>query len=322
MQILIIKPSSMGDIIHALPVAQSIRDQIPDAQISWVVKTRFADLIRRCDTVNGRIIEFRHELGLRGIWQTCRELAQMHFDAVLDFQGLLRSGLMTRAAKAPVKIGPPWSRECSSWFHPQVAEFPADGPQSHVIEMMLQFLPLLGLQPELRSPVTIRGDDPSEADPRLRHCSPIVLFPNSRNEQREWRHFPELTERLAKAFPNETFAWDSHRPWDSPAVPNPERFINLTSKTSLMQLVNLIQNAKLIVSNDSGPIHMAAAFGTPTVGLYGPTRPERTGPYPIDGVRNHALVAPNRDLQQLSVDTVFACVAAKLEALNSIRRAA
>ncbi len=322
MQILIIKPSSMGDILHALPVAQSIRDQIPDAQISWVVKTRFADLIRRCDTVNGRIIEFRHELGLRGIWQTCRDLTRLRFDAVLDFQGLLRSGLMTRAANAPLKIGPPWSRECSNWFHPQVADFPAHGQQSHVIEMMLQFLPLLGLQPELRSPVTIRGDDPAEADARLRNCRPIVLFPNSRNEQREWKFFPKLTVRLADAFPNETFAWDSHRPWESPAVGSPERFINLTAKTSLMQLVNLIQNAKLIVSNDSGPVHMAAAFGTPTVGLYGPTCPERTGPYPVDGVRNQALVAPGKDLQRLSVDAVFECVANRLTALNSARRAA
>lgn len=318
MQILIIKPSSMGDIIHALPVVQSIRDQLPEAEVSWVVKTRFADLIRRCDTVNGQVIEFQHELGLRGIWKTCQQLQQLQFDAVLDFQGLLRSGLMTRAANAPVKIGPAWSRECSSWFHPQVAPFPQGGRQSHVIEMMLEFLPLLGLDPEIRTPVTIRGDDPTEVDGRLRDCQPVVMFPNSRNPQREWRQFPELTERLAAAFPDETFVWDSHQPWESPGVPNPDRFINLTSKTSLMQLVSLIQRAKLVISNDSGPIHMAAAFGIPVVGLYGPTNPERTGPFPLDGVRNEALVAADGDLARLSPDTVFDCVAGKLRGAESL----
>lgn len=101
-------------------------------------------------------------------------------------------------------------------------------------------------------------------------------------------------------------------------MPNPNRFINLTSKTSLMQLVNLIQRAKLVISNDSGPIHMAAAFGIPVVGLYGPTNPERTGPFPLDGVRNQALVAADGDLARLSPDTVFDCVAGKLRGAESL----
>lgn len=66
MRVLIIKPSSLGDIICSLPVAQSIRDQVPGAEISWVVKSRFADIVRRCPTVNGEVLEFEHVAGWRG----------------------------------------------------------------------------------------------------------------------------------------------------------------------------------------------------------------------------------------------------------------
>ena len=106
MQILIVKPSSLGDIICALPVAQSIRDQMPEAVISWVVKSRFKEIVQRCPTVNGDVIEFDHSPGipgLRELWRTMRSLRHRRFDAVLDFQGLLRSGLMTWAVESPLK---------------------------------------------------------------------------------------------------------------------------------------------------------------------------------------------------------------------------
>ena len=120
MRILIVKPSSLGDIICALPVAQSIRDQLPEAEISWVVKSRFADVVRRCPTVNGELIEFEHSAGWSGItaiWRVMRRLRERQFDAVLDFQGLLRSGLMTFAANAPFKVGIAEAREGSRLFY-------------------------------------------------------------------------------------------------------------------------------------------------------------------------------------------------------------
>ena len=127
MRLLIIKPSSLGDIICSLPVAQSIRDQLPDAQISWVVKSRFADIVRRCPTVNGEIIEFQHAPGLRGllaIASVMKTLRSRHYDAVLDFQGLLRSGLMTWAANAPLKVGIADAREGSRFACSHIAPLP------------------------------------------------------------------------------------------------------------------------------------------------------------------------------------------------------
>ncbi|MEZ6060321.1 MAG: glycosyltransferase family 9 protein [Planctomycetaceae bacterium] len=295
MRILIIKPSSLGDIIYSLPVAQSIREQIPDARISWVVKKRFEDIVRRCPTVNGDVIVFDHAPGVRGaagMLRTVRELHRHSYDAVLDFQGLLRSGLMTLAARAPLKVGHEFGREGSRWFCDRVVPYPPRGVNSHVVEKLLQFLPAIGLAPELRSPIRIEGDSPDTVDSRLRNAAPVVLFPNSRCRDREWQGFDELTKQLIAADSSLLVAWDSHIRREETAVRDPGRLVNLTSRTSLMQLVELIRRARLVIANDSGPLHMAAAFGVPTLGLYGPTSPEHTGPYPLTARRTMSCEPP------------------------------
>lgn len=177
MRILIVKPSSLGDIICSLPVAQSIRDQLPEAKISWVVKSRFADVVRRCPTVNGELIEFEHSSGWKGITaigRVMQTLRQRHFDAVLDFQGLLRSGLMTFAANGPLKVGIAEAREGSRLFYSSIVPLPEAGRNSHAIRKLLQFLPAIGLKAELRSPVVMHGDpldqlDAAQSQPDGRH---------------------------------------------------------------------------------------------------------------------------------------------------------
>jgi len=310
-QILIIKPSSLGDIICALPVAQSIRDQMPDAEISWVVKSRFAEIVRRCPTVNGDIIEFDHHPGVRGLrelWKTIGDLRHREFDTVLDFQGLLRSGLMTSAVKAPLKIGSPDGREGSRLACHQIVSLPNGGKDTHAIERLLQFLPPIGLEPSLRSPVVIHGDAPDAIDSRLTNAAPVVMIPNSRGTHKEWPGFPQLTTALLQADPGVTVAWDSHLAWDDPPTKHGDRFINLTTQTSLLQMVDLLRRARLVIANDSGPLHIAAALGVPTLGLFGPTSPERFGPFPLTEPRNNALSSATENMADLAVDTVLTSV--------------
>lgn len=311
MQILILKPSSLGDIICALPVAQSIREQCPEAVISWVVKKRFSEVLQRCPTVNGEIIVFDHQKGLRGLpglQQVIGEVGRRTFDAVLDFQGLLRTGLMTSWASAPLKVGSVFAREGSRWFYNSVVPSPAAGKEAHAVEKLLQFLPAIGLQPELRSPIEIEGDMPDHLDPRLTNAEPIVIVPNSRGAHKEWKCFPKLTARLLEEFPDDVVVWDSHLPWDHPVLSDPSRFINLTSQTSLLQLVELLRRARLVIANDSGPLHIAAALGRPTLGLFGPTSSSRFGPYPLDLGRNNVLAAPEGDMSRLTCETVLGTV--------------
>ena len=315
MQILILKPSSRGDIICSLPVAQSIREQCPQAVISWVVKSRFREIVRRCPTVNGEIIEFDHHPGLRGLqglWTVCRTLRSRSFDAVLDFQGLLRTGLMMRAVQSPLRVGSEDAREGSSLACSHIVPRPASGKHAHAIERLLQFLPALGLEASLRSPVVIHGDSPDSADSRLRDVRPVVMMPNSRGRHKEWPWFPELTTALLKQRDDVTVVWDSHQAWPDPPVSDPERFINVTTKTSLLQMVELIRRARLVIANDSGPLHIAAALGIPVLGLFGPTPPERFGPYPLSAERNRVLRSPTGAMDGLPVDVVLSEVLSAL----------
>jgi len=308
MKILILKPSALGDIICSLPVAQSIREQCPSAEISWVVKKRFAEIVRRCPTVNGEVIVFDHHKGLRGLprlLQVIRELGGRSYDAVLDFQGLLRTGLMTRSVKSPLKVGSVFAREGSRFAYHKIVPAPVGGMQTHAIEKLLQFLPAIGLKSELRSPIEIRGDSPDAIDPRLVNAQPIVVVPNSGGAHKEWKGFPELTAGMIESIPDSLVAWDSHIQWNDPEVSDPSRLINLTTKTSLLEMVELIRRARLVIANDSGPLHMAAALGRPTLGLYGPTSPDRFAPYPLAHPRNNALTAPAGDLSRLSCATVL-----------------
>lgn len=307
MQILILKPSSLGDIVCSLPVAQSIRDQMPEAVISWVVKTRFAEIVRRCPAVNGKVIEFPHASGidgLKGLWKTLKSLRGQHFDVVLDFQGLLRSGLMSAVVKSPKKLINPDAKEFSWLASHKVVGLPAGGRETHATERLLQFLPEIGLEPEVRSPAIVHGDCPLELDSRLA-SSPVVLVPNSRGVEKEWPYYPELAVELLSADPEVLVAMDSHLRWEDPPTPHLDRFINLTSRSSMMQMFEVIRGARLVIANDSGPLHIAAAMGIPTLGLHGPTNPKRTGPYPLNIERNNVLASASSKIEDIDIADVL-----------------
>ena len=325
MRILILKPSSLGDIVCSLPVAQSIREQMPSAEISWVVKTRFSEILKRCSTVNGEILEFQHAPGVKGLMAirtVMKSLRNRHFDVVLDFQGLLRTGLMTWSVNSPIKVGSVEAREGSRLAYNRVVPLPSNGRESHAIEKLLQFLPAIGLKPELRSPIDIEGDPLAGEAFCASLDGPIVMIPNSRGPHKEWKGFEELTTRLVNQSNCPIVVWDSHIRWNTPPLTHPERFVNLTQRTSLLQLIELIRTACLVVANDSGPLHIAAALGRPTLGIFGPTDPKRFGPFPLNEPRNHVIMAPDGDLSRLSADVVLNSVLAILDSGSEKRFAA
>lgn len=305
MHILIIKPSSIGDIIHSLLIAQAIRDQVPTARISWVVRDRFADVVRNCPTVNGEIITFNRTGGWKAFWETCRQIRQSKYDVVLDFQGLLRTGLMAMTADSPRKIGRSDAKEGSRLFYHETVPLPVGGRKAHAVEVLLQFLPSLNLKREADPRIEFNFPRSSVLGGLEIPDAPIVMIPNSRGEHKEWPRFGELTQALLAAHPDVSVVWDSHKQWDNPAGVPPERFVNLTSKTTLPEMFGLLSRARLVIANDSGPMHIAAALGVEVLGLFGPTPTQRFGPFPLDRATNHTLSAPNGDLSKLAVSTVL-----------------
>jgi len=313
LRVLIIKPSSLGDIIHALQVAQSLRAQTGDVEIDWVAAKTFAPLVRACPVVD-HVYEFDRHGSIFAFRRLCSEIRQKQYDWALDMQGLARSALILAAAKATQKGRRADCREGAGLLCPNKPELPPKGDKAHALDILLQFLPLLGCRAELApEPLEfLHADNPPWPDDLVARA-PVVMFPDSRVQKKEWPGFYELTVRLMKDRPDLTIVWaGSNGP--EPELDWPEaRFVNLLGRTKLDALPELIGMARLVVCNDSGPLHLAAAMHQHVIGLFGPTDQERFGPYPLDCPRHTILRAPDGKLNLLSADIVLMNVVKGLE---------
>ncbi|MFP4166417.1 MAG: glycosyltransferase family 9 protein [Opitutales bacterium] len=298
-RLLVIKPSSLGDIMHGLQVVTSIRNQKPDAHITWVAGDGFAGLLETCEAVD-EVLVFHRKGGAGAFLQLLCELRRSRYDVVLDMQGLARSGLMTWAARAERKLGRADARECAGWFYGErTPAVRAERP--HAVEILLEFLPLLGLRRELvgapRFELPVSEYAATGSEP------PILIFPESRRPEKTWPYFTEFLSRAAREFPGRSFLWCGSSAC-SAACPEASNVRNLAGKTGLQELLSLVQTAAAVVANDSGPVHMAAAVGTPVLALFGPTPPEAYGPYPVDAPRHIVVRAPDGRMPSLKVSDV------------------
>lgn len=304
--LLVIKPSSLGDIVHALQVVQTLVREQPDCRITWVVRERFAGLVQAAPFVH-EVIIFRRRDGWRAFVRLLRQLRERPFDAVWDMQGLLRSGLMTAAARSPAKWGRFDAREGARLFYRNRVPRPAgDGPY-HALEILLPFLDTAGVKPRLEFPLNLRypltypWQSFFAGDPR----NTFVIFTDSRGAEKEWPRFDELTALIFQQLPDSRVAWCAGKPAE-PKVPVPkERFLNLTG-CPMDQMIALVRQPATFVGNDSGPMHLSAASGNRVLAIFGPTSPRRFGPYPLENPKHLAVEAPAGQLAQLEPKVVLA----------------
>src|SRR5947209_17271474 len=139
-ELLIIKPSSLGDIVHGLQVATSLKEQREDLRISWVVREIFAPIVRACEAVD-QVYVFERSGGAKGFIRLTKELRKTKFDYVFDMQGLLRTGLITSRALAKHKVGRSDAREWSGVFYNEKVPLPPEGERSHALEILVPFCP-------------------------------------------------------------------------------------------------------------------------------------------------------------------------------------
>lgn len=306
-ELLIIKPSSLGDIVHGMQVATSLKAQRDDLRISWVVREIFSPIVRACEAVDQTYV-FERNGGVKAFVRLTKQLRETNFDYVFDFQGLLRTGLMTSRTMARKKVGRSDAREGAGMFYDVKVPLPPDGKRSHALEILLQFCRVLGAKPELRGPLKFREVDSLQlrfADPRG-GVKPIVMFPDSRRAEKCWGGFKQLTELIVREEKNRKVIWaGSNYVHDRAAYP-PAQFFNLTGNTSLVSLPALIKRADWVIANDSGPMHLAAALGVRVLGIFGPTDPRLFGPYPLKAPGNVVVQAPVGDLKLLSAKDVYA----------------
>lgn len=305
-ELLIIKPSSLGDIVHGLQVATSLKAQVKHLRISWVVREIFAPIVRACEAVD-QVYVFERNAGAKGFMKLTKELRKKTFDYVFDMQGLLRTGLMTSRVLATKKVGRSDAREFSGVFYNEKVPLPPNGKNSHALDILLQFCTALAAKPELQGTLKFREVDSLHlrfADARG-GGKPIVMFVDSRRAEKTWGGFKQLTELILRESKTRKVVWaGASYVHDRGSFP-PDQFFNLTGNTSLVSLPALVKRADWVIANDSGPMHLAAALGVRVVGIFGPTDPQLFGPYPLSAPTNFVVQAPVGDLKLLSAKEVY-----------------
>ncbi len=303
--LLVIKPSSLGDIVHGLQIMQTVARQLPDCRITWVARDRFAPLVEAAPFIH-EVIHFRRKEGARGLWEVMKTLRARHFDAVWDMQGLLRSGLMAAAAKAPQKWGRRDSREGAGFFYNRRINLPDGPPPYHAIRVLQGFPLVAGLDAEVTFPLAL-NPGPARAWSPFFQGDPnrqFVIFTDSRGVGKEWPGFDELTRLIWEKIPDSRVAWCAGQPTAPQATPPEGRFLNLTG-CPLDEMIELCRQSSVFIGNDSGPMHLSAAVGNKVLAIFGPTSPLRFGPWPVGAPRTQAIQAPGGVLKDLSAKAVL-----------------
>lgn len=287
-RILICRLSAIGDCILTMPLATALRRQFPGAFIAWAVQGASAPLIEEHPAVDLAIRISKQELrSPLGLWRLRQRLRSQRFDLALDPQGLTKSSLVSWLSGAPRRIGfaRPLGREISPWLQTQLVQ----SRQPHVVDRYLELLVSLGIKtgkPEFRFPASpvARGKLAPFLNQPLLHHGFAVVNPGAGWDSKLWpaERYTEVAEYLASRHRLSTvvvWAGDRERAWGEAIVARANGHALFAPKTSLLELGELLRNARLFVGSDTGPLHMAAAVGVSCVGIYGPTRPEECGPY-------------------------------------------
>jgi len=326
MRVGIVRLTSLGDVLHTLPVAHALRLHDPTAYVVWIVEEREQSLLLHNPIVDELVVgptrrwrrALRTPSGARRVlreWAELRDrLHALRLDVAIDVQGLLKSALFTVLTRAPKRIGFDW-RHARGPLSPLFTTHRVIPPPeaAHVVDKNLSLLGPLGIPVrDVEFPLPVVPEAEWRADTLLRGhgVKPddrvVALLPATRRAVKQWppAHYRGLAERLGTVpgirvlllgGPGEGALLDG-------IARDVDRGLIATADGAIPDLVALLRRAHLAIGNDTGPLHVAAALGIPAIGLYGPTRAERNGPY---GPRGRAIQSPTDDMKAISIDGVF-----------------
>lgn len=312
-RLLIVKSSSIGDIVHALPVVEAIKKAKPGITIGWVVRKRCADVLTGNPNIDRlHLVDNKPQLG--DLLRLRRELHAQHYQCALDMQGLFLSGVYAWLSGAKARIGIDRNRENNALFmtHPIVlgkpegkrapkrrpgAPAPVQDPDRHAVDILYGFAELLGvwIDHDDFPPQHYLGEGaPAHLlDPVHAASGPkVALNVGASSKYKQWpvEHWISLAGSLAVAGKTVVFVGDKRDGIVVKDIIDGMRFkegvIDLSGKTKLRQLAAVLDACDVVVTGDTGPMHIAVAVGTPVIALFGSTNPDRTGPY---GKRNVVL---------------------------------
>ncbi|MGA3207349.1 MAG: glycosyltransferase family 9 protein [Syntrophales bacterium] len=327
MNILIVKLSAIGDVIHTLPSLAALRKLYPEANITWVIEDASSDLILGHPYLDRVIISHRkqwiNDLKKGRITKPIREirafiddLRKQPYDLVIDFHGLIKSAVLVLLSSGKRKLGYDSMQELSGIF---LNEKIPENMRKHAVDRYLDFLRYLGAdvnEPEFLIPI---GEENKKRVEELLQRNDIdkkgrfvAVSPEALWDTKLWtdEKFAALCDRISKELKVSVIFTGTERDklehiqsrMKTPSV-------NLGRKTTLRDLAYLYQRSSLLITTDSGPMHLAAAMGTPVIALFGPTDPSRTGPYG----KGHVVIQ-----RELSCSPCFLKKCASMECMSGI----
>ena len=337
--ILIIKPSALGDVVTALPVLASLRANFPDTRISWLVRSEFAPILEMSPGLDEIILFDRKRLGkwwcnpavFAELMRFLLNLRKANFDLVVDLQGLFRTGFFSWIAGCKKRFGMKDCRELASFFYTDTA-----GPCSdseHVIDYFLNVASEAGCKKIVSTCDLIPPKEAEDNISTLLEKSGIsrnnyaVFIPGSAHRYKCWplASFSELASRIASKYSLKIVATGTsgEKDYIKQMVTSDGPIVNFAGRTNIKELATLLKGAKIVVANDTGPGQMAAALAVPMVMVIGGTNPARISPLsrpqcvaaidPAGRGRSIESLNPAHAIENVTVDMVFEKVTVQLE---------
>ena len=330
--ILIIKPSSLGDIVLALPALTALRKSFPDAKISWLIRPEFTALLENHPHLDEIIPFDRRSLGkawfnpgaLASLISLIRRLRRAKFDAVIDFQGLFRTASLAWLSGCKKRYGMSKARELAPLFYTH--KITQTQGCIHMVDYYLKIIQTAGASQLDVEFVLPHHPEAADSVGRLLASHDIapdnyaVFVPGSAHKDKRWpiERFAALADKISAKFGLSLIAVGSSN--ESSLVERLKTLANVpianfAGRTSLSELIALLKSARLVVSNDTGPGHIAAALSTPLVLMFSWSNPARIAPYE----RSECLVArepytrglkiksndPKHNVDTITVDEVY-----------------
>ena len=296
-RVLIRLPNWVGDMMMALPAIESLRQAFPDAHLIGVARPGHVELVRRIQALD-EVLAAPPQTGSdrrRAIWSSTRELRDANPDLAVLFATSFEAALTVWMAGIPIRLGHDTDHRTA--LLNRVVENAGD---RHRADSFQDLVSELGGKPVARAaPLQCTAPDRAYAEQWFHEAgiepdaAPVFVNPASAKHPRAWssQRFRQLAEGIVERRDGVEVLVHARHPFDRPPGWPASDAIHTVSDVSLVELAAVMERCSLYVGNDSGPMHMAAALGVPTIGIYGPSSPERTSPRGANGAPHIAVSA-------------------------------
>lgn len=283
----ILRLSAIGDITHALPVLRTMQHYWPGTRITWIIGKNEYALVSEIEGVE--FITFDKSLGFGAYSDIRNKLANHRFDVLLHMQLSLRASITSMLIKAGIKLGFDRARaKDMQWLFTNYRIIPHSTRQ-HVVDSFIEFPRRLGLKPVLSWDLPVSADAVKNVKHMISGEKFLAINPCAVAKSRNWRNwtaegYAEVADFAAEHHGMTVLltggpSSEERNMADTIVAMCGHKPLNMVGKTTLPELVALLQLSKVVIAPDTGPAHIASALGTPVIGLYAATNPQRAGPY-------------------------------------------